>query len=80
MKRMFIKTVLATAVLGLTGAALAQDKTIKFANQNAAGHPIIQGMEKFKEIVESTCSPVALWAATRPMCPPCRAARWKWRP
>jgi tripartite ATP-independent transporter DctP family solute receptor len=34
------------------GVASAQDKTIKFANQNAAGHPIIQGMEKFKEIVE----------------------------
>ena len=52
MKRVFIKTVLATAALALTGVAMAQDKTIKFANQNAAGQPIIQGMEKFKEIVE----------------------------
>jgi len=52
MKRVFIKTVIATVALATMGIALAQDKTIKFANQNAVGHPIIQGMEKFKEIVE----------------------------
>jgi len=52
MKRVFIKTVIATVALAAMGMALAQDKTIKFANQNAVGHPIIQGMEKFKEIVE----------------------------
>ena len=52
MKRVFIKTVIATVALATMGVALAQDKTIKFANQNAVGHPIIQGMEKFKEIVE----------------------------
>jgi len=52
MKRVFIKTVIASVALAAMGMALAQDKTIKFANQNAVGHPIIQGMEKFKEIVE----------------------------
>ncbi len=53
MKRLFIKSALAAAAsLALAGTALAQDKVIKFANQNAAGHPIVQGMEKFKEIVE----------------------------
>ena len=52
MKRVFIKTVIATVALATMGIASAQDKTIKFANQNAVGHPIIQGMEKFKEIVE----------------------------
>ena len=52
MKRVFIKTVIASVALAAMGMALAQDKTIKFANQNAVGHPIVQGMEKFKEIVE----------------------------
>lgn len=51
MKRLFIKTLLATAALATVGVAAAQDKVIKFANQNAAGHPIVQGMEKFAEIV-----------------------------
>ena len=52
MKRVFIKTVLATVALAAAGMASADVKTIKFANQNAAGHPIILGMEKFKELVE----------------------------
>ena len=52
MKRAFIKSLIATVALAAVGVASAQDKTIKFANQNAAGHPIVQGMEKFKEIVE----------------------------
>ncbi len=52
MKRVFIKSVIATVALAAMGMAQAQDKTIKFANQNALGHPIVQGMEKFKEIVE----------------------------
>ena len=52
MKRVFIKTVIASVALAAIGMACAQDKTIKFANQNAVGHPIVQGMEKFKEIVE----------------------------
>jgi tripartite ATP-independent transporter DctP family solute receptor len=52
MKRVFIKTLMAMVALAAAGVASAQDKTIKFANQNAAGHPIVLGMEKFKEIVE----------------------------
>jgi TRAP-type transport system periplasmic protein len=51
MKRTFIKTLMAMAALSTVGMAAAQDKVIKFANQNAAGHPIVQGMEKFAEIV-----------------------------
>ena len=53
MKRLFLKTVISAISLTLGGLAMAQDKTIKFANQNSAGHPIVQGMEKFKEIVEA---------------------------
>lgn len=52
MKRVFIKTVIATVAMAAMGMASAQVKTIKFANQNNAGHPIVQGMEKFKDIVE----------------------------
>ncbi len=52
MKRVFIKTVIAAVAMAAMGIASAQEKTIKFANQNSVGHPIIQGMEKFKEIVE----------------------------
>ena len=52
MKRVFIKTVIATVAMAAMGIASAQEKTIKFANQNAVGHPVVQGMEKFKEIVE----------------------------
>ena len=53
MKRIFIKTLIASVALAAAGVSMAQDvKTIKFANQNTAGHPIILGMEKFKEIVE----------------------------
>ena len=51
MKRVFIKTLVAVAALATVGIAAAQEKVIKFANQNAAGHPIVQGMEKFAELV-----------------------------
>lgn len=51
MKRLFIKTVLASVALTVAGMAAAQDKTIKFATQNPKGHPIVMGMEKFAEIV-----------------------------
>jgi tripartite ATP-independent transporter DctP family solute receptor len=56
MKRLFFKTVIAAVAIAAFGVASAQDKTIKFANQNVAGHPIVQGMEKFKEIVEKNSS------------------------
>ncbi len=53
MKRLFVKSVLAVAALAAVGVASAQDKTIKFATQNPKGHPIVMGMEKFKEVVEA---------------------------
>ena len=53
MKRLFLKTLVAALALGAAGMALAQTRTIKFANQNAKGHPIVLGMEKFAEIVEA---------------------------
>ena len=53
MKRAFIKTVLATVALAAVGIASAQERTIKFANQNSKGHPIVMGMEKFAELVEA---------------------------
>ena len=53
MKRHFLKTwVAALALIGL-GLAQAQEKTIKFATQNPKGHPIVMGLEKFKELVEA---------------------------
>jgi TRAP-type C4-dicarboxylate transport system substrate-binding protein len=45
---------IATVALAAMCIASAQEKTIKFANQNVAGHPIVQGMEKFKKLVEKT--------------------------
>lgn len=53
MKRLFLKTLVVTAALAAVGVASAQTKTIKFANQNAKGHPIVMGMEKFAELVET---------------------------
>ncbi len=53
MKRIFLKTLIASVALAAAGVSLAQDKTIKFATQNPKGHPIVLGMEKFKDIVES---------------------------
>jgi TRAP-type transport system periplasmic protein len=53
MKRTLLKTLVAVAAVAVMGVAQAQTKTIKFANQNAKGHPIVMGMEKFAEIVEA---------------------------
>lgn len=41
-------------LLGAAGSARAQvgERTIKFATQNNKGHPSVDGMEKFKELVE----------------------------
>ncbi len=47
MKRIFLKTLIASLALAATGVAMAQDKTIKFATQNPKGHPLVMGMEKF---------------------------------
>lgn len=51
MKRFFLKTLVATAAVAALGLAQAQTRTIKFANQNAEGHPVVLGMKKFAEIV-----------------------------
>jgi tripartite ATP-independent transporter DctP family solute receptor len=42
------------ALLGAAGEARAEigEHTIKFATQNSKGHPSVEGMEKFKELVE----------------------------
>ena len=59
MKRLFIKTVLASvavAAVGVSGNAAAQDikeRTIKFGTVGADTHPSVPGMKKFKELVEA---------------------------
>ncbi|MFC7410061.1 TRAP transporter substrate-binding protein [Hydrogenophaga atypica] len=53
MKRLILKTLVAAAAVAAFGAAQAQDKTIKFATQNPKGHPIVMGLEKFAEIVQT---------------------------
>src|SRR5438445_9549681 len=52
MRRTLVKTFIALAAVAAFGVAQAQTKTIKFANQNAKGHPVVLGMEKFAELVE----------------------------
>jgi TRAP-type transport system periplasmic protein len=52
MKRLFLKTLAAAIAISAFGMAQAQTRTIKFANQNAKGHPVVMGMEKFAELVE----------------------------
>jgi tripartite ATP-independent transporter DctP family solute receptor len=54
MKRLFIKSVLASVVLVAFGTASAQDikeRTIKFAANAPEGHPAVAGMKKFAELV-----------------------------
>ena len=53
MKRLFLKTLAACVAVAAFGMAHAQTKTIKFANQNAKGHPVVLGMDGFAEIVEA---------------------------
>jgi tripartite ATP-independent transporter DctP family solute receptor len=53
MKRLFIKTVIAALAVSAFGLAQAQTRTIKFANQNAKGHPVVLGMERFAQLVDS---------------------------
>jgi tripartite ATP-independent transporter DctP family solute receptor len=52
MKRVFLKTLVAALALSAVGLAQAQTRTLKFANQNAKGTPIVSGMERFAELVE----------------------------
>jgi tripartite ATP-independent transporter DctP family solute receptor len=51
MKRLFIKTVLATVALAACGLAAAQERSFKFALQNPKGHPLEMGAQKFAELV-----------------------------
>lgn len=51
MKRLFLKTLVAVAAVAALAPAQAQTRTIKFANQNAEGHPVVLGMKKFAELV-----------------------------
>ncbi len=51
MKRLMMKTLLAAVAATAFTTAFAQERVIKFANQNNKGHPILMGMEKFAEIV-----------------------------
>jgi len=54
MKRLFIKTVLATVALAACGLATAQDikeRTLKFALNGPEGHPAVAGMKKFADLV-----------------------------
>ncbi len=47
---------IAALTLGALGGARAQDmkeRTIKFATQNPKGHPLVDGMEKFAEVVKA---------------------------
>jgi TRAP-type transport system periplasmic protein len=53
MKTNWIRLAAALAFAGAVVAAQAQTKTIKFANQNAKGHPVVMGMDKFAELVEA---------------------------
>src|SRR4051812_12834609 len=52
MKRLVLKTIVAAGALAAFRLAQAQTRTIKFANQNSKGHPIVLGMEKFAELVD----------------------------
>ena len=52
MKRVFLKALVAAVAVAGFGLAQAQTRTIKFANQNVKGHPIVMGMEKFAELAE----------------------------
>lgn len=52
MKRLILRTLVAALALAAIGGVQAQTRTIKFANQNAKGHPIVLGMERFAELVE----------------------------
>jgi len=56
MKRLFIKSVLASLAIVAMGLASAQDikeRTLKFGLNGPEGHPAVAGMKKFKETVEA---------------------------
>ncbi|MDP4299323.1 DctP family TRAP transporter solute-binding subunit [Leptothrix discophora] len=56
MKRLFLKTLLASVALAAVGAVSAQEireRTLKFGLNGPEGHPAVAGMNKFKAAVES---------------------------
>ncbi|RFO97248.1 ABC transporter substrate-binding protein [Rhodoferax lacus] len=53
MKRIFIKTLLATVALASVGLAAAQERTLKFGLNGPEGHPAVAGMKKFAAAVEA---------------------------
>lgn len=53
MKRSILKTMVAAMMVAAFGVAHAQEKVIKIHSLNQKGHPVVQGMEKFAEIVNS---------------------------
>jgi tripartite ATP-independent transporter DctP family solute receptor len=56
MKRLFIKTLLASVALAALGVASAQEireRTLKFGLNGPEGHPAVAGMKKFQSAVES---------------------------
>lgn len=51
MKRLFLKSMMATAALAVAGFASAQERTLKFALNAPDGHPAVAGMKRFAETV-----------------------------
>jgi len=51
MKRLMLKTLLATVALAACGLATAQERSFKLALQNPKGHPLEVGAVKFAELV-----------------------------
>jgi tripartite ATP-independent transporter DctP family solute receptor len=51
MKRLFIKSVIASLALAAMGLAGAQERTIKYGLNSPEGHPAVVGMKKFAELV-----------------------------
>lgn len=57
MRRKFLKTMTACAGACMFAAsARAEARTLRFANQNAKGHPIVQGMERLAQLVATKTS------------------------
>jgi TRAP-type transport system periplasmic protein len=51
MKRLFIKSVIATVALAAMGLASAQERTFKYGLNSPEGHPAVAGMKKFADLV-----------------------------
>jgi tripartite ATP-independent transporter DctP family solute receptor len=51
MKRLFIKSVIASLALAAMGLASAQERTLKYGLNSPEAHPAVAGMKKFAELV-----------------------------